>query len=367
MNKIGITVLLVAALAGLITLYPQHVVRLMFSTVIQTNVLVLKYWHNVSTTEQSLESIAFEQILRRFRDFTPPDHHTTRRNMKAFGSLLPIGPSAVDEFNITTNNGSTVIPLYWITSPTYNVNKTIIVYLHGGAYVAGSFTSHSGFVAELGRRADAKVLFIEYRLAPEHTFPAMVDDAITAYKWLIYDQKISAKRIVFAGDSAGGGLVLLTLFALQDEGKGTIPLPAAAVTMSAWTDLSLDRPSYQENAHTDALVSEPLLLKFAALATETELEDRAARKSQKFSPIFSPANKFAKLPPLYMSVGSVEVLLDDTVHFAGKAIQAGADVKLVVAPHMQHVFPYFHPYVPESTVELEQVAQWIKKRGAKKV
>merc|ERR1711879_625252 len=307
--------------------------------------------------------IALEDLLR-FQAANSPDVAAARSNLDSYGRLLPLGPGMVAErVNISRHDG-TVLPAYWITPPGYN-NKTILFYLHGGGFIAGSFTSHGGSVAELARRAGAKGLFVEYRLAPEHPFPAPVEDAITAYKWLVYDQKVAANRTVFVGDSAGGGLVLLALLALQDEDKGTIPAPAAAVTMSAVTDLSADRPSYLKNAESDVLVKEAFITWAASQCTNTRPEDRAARKSHKVSPIFAAADKIAKLPPLYMSVGESEVLHDDTAHFAGKALQAGGDVKLVTAPFMQHVFPYFYHFVPESDRELTHMANWVKKQQQK--
>lgn len=364
MNKfVSLLVTLVAIAVGVFVLYPQETKFALISVAFRANVLIVQYIHNASNAEQSYESIAFENMLR-LRDFSSPDYLVARKNLDSFGLTMPLGPRTVEQIYIKRDDKSD-LPVYWVTPPVHD-NKTIIMYLHGGAYIAGSFVSHAGPVSELARRTEAKVIFVEYRLAPEHHFPAMVDDAITAYEWLIYDQKISANRIVLVGDSAGGGLVLLTVLALQDEDKGTIPAPAAAVTFSAWTDLSCDRPAYEQNQHSDALLNEAFLTFAAALATNTKPEDRAARKSHKFSPIFAPSEKLAKLPPLYMSVGDAEILYDDTAHFAGKANQAGADVKLVVGHHMQHIWAYFFPFVPEGGQELSNVAHWIQEQKRNK-
>jgi len=204
-----------------------------------------------------------------------------------------------------------------------------LLYLHGGAYVIGSAQGYRALAAELARAAGAVGYAIDYRLAPEHVFPAAVEDAVIAYRALL-DRGIDAKRIVIAGDSAGGGLALALLVALRDRGQ---PLPAAALLISPWADLACSGGSIASKAAED-----PSL-------TEAGLRANAAHYlggGDAGHPLASPIHAdLSDLPPILIQVGSAEILLDDAVRIAATAGAAGTRVRLDIWPHMVHVWHAF--------------------------
>jgi len=280
--------------------------------------------------------------------------------MDSFGSFVPLPSSAkVEEVALRTD-----LKGFWVT-PADNKDNSgpVLLYFHGGAYVSGSATSHLGFAHELAARTPGRVFFLEYSLAPEHPLPAAAEDALLTYKWLINNQKINSKRIAILGDSAGGGLTLLTLVALQTEDNGRIPLPGAAVTFSAWTDLYStpdNRPCYQKNQKKDAMLQPNFLNDLALTATGTKKEEFEKRKSPKVSPIYATLDG-ARFPPLLMQVGGGEVLRDDTVHFVGKAKQAQIDVTLEEVAHMQHIYAFFFQFFEEANHALDSAVHFIVK------
>ena len=229
----------------------------------------------------------------------------------------------------------------WIAAP--NANLDVMLYLHGGAYALGSISTYREFVARLARAARMRGLAINYRLAPEHPFPAAVEDAITAYDWLLAEG-VEPSRIIVAGDSAGGGLALAVQVALRDAGK---PLPAGVVCISPWTDLTLSGASIQSKAAVDPVLDAGSLERYAKLY---------ARGHDRSAPLISPLfADLSGLPPLLIQVGGDEILLDDAVRCAGRARQAGVEVRLEVWDEMFHVFPLV-PFLPETKKAVEYVA-----------
>lgn len=206
---------------------------------------------------------------------------------------------------------------------------TALLYLHGGAYVVGSAQGYRGLAAELGRAAGMKVHAIDYRLAPEHPCPAAVEDAMAAYAALL-DQGIAPGRIVIAGDSAGGGLTLATLVKLRDEGR---PLPAAGLLLSPWADLACEGTSIEGKAAED-----PSLTGAALRITAGHYLNGADPRTPLASPIHAD---LTGLPPLFIQVGSAEILLDDAVRVAQFAGAAGVSVRLDIWPNMVHVWHAF--------------------------
>jgi acetyl esterase/lipase len=204
-----------------------------------------------------------------------------------------------------------------------------LLYLHGGAYVAGSAKGYRGLAGELARAAGATAYAVEYRLAPEHPFPAAVEDAVAAYHALL-DRGFAPDAIVFAGDSAGGGLVVATLVALRDAGTA---LPAAAVLISPWADLGCDGGSYVSKA-----VEDPALTQQGLRAAAAHYLGDADPRQALASPIYADLRG---LPPLLVQVGSAEVLLDDAIALAGAAGAAGVAVRLEIWPGMVHVWHAF--------------------------
>lgn len=238
----------------------------------------------------------------------------------------------------------------WVRPAEVVVPDACVLYLHGGGYVIGSCNTHRPLASHLANRTGLPVLLVDYRLAPEHPYPAALDDALSTYEWLL-THGFDSDRIVIAGDSAGGGLTLATLVALRDRGR---PLPALGVPMSPWTDLTLSGESMTSIGDRDPMVTRPGLQRMADWYTVDA--DPAAPL---VSPLFADASG---LPPLLIQVGEVEVLRDDAVAFAARATAAGVDVTLEVWPEMIHVWQVFGPDVPESEAAVARIAEFVGAR-----
>lgn len=241
------------------------------------------------------------------------------------------------------------IPAEWISAPEAK-DDNIILYLHGGGYISGSINSHRELMSRISRTSKARVLIIDYRLAPEYPFPAAVEDAYSVYRWLIEDQKIAPNNLIIAGDSAGGGLTLATLINLRDKG---IALPAAAVGLSPWTDLGLTSESYKTKVRIDPMVTvDGLMFDSQLYLGETDYTNPLA------SPLYGDLKG---LPPLLILVGTAEILLDDSVEFAKKAKEAGVEVILDIWDDMPHVFAAFAAFAPEGQQAIEKIGEFMKK------
>ena len=235
-----------------------------------------------------------------------------------------------------------------LTPPS--VKAAAILYLHGGGYCIGSPRSHRHLAAAIGITADAVVILPDYRLAPEHPFPAAVEDAVAVYRAMLADG-ISPGRILIAGDSAGGGLTVATLTALRDAG---VSLPAAGVCLSPWTDLTCSGKSYATRAAADPIVKH---------ASITEMATAYLAGRDPTTPLASPL--FADLrglPPLLIQVGDAEVLLDDAVMLAERAKAAGVDATLEVSDEMVHVWPWFLTMLDEAPAAVDQIAKFVHSR-----
>lgn len=227
-----------------------------------------------------------------------------------------------------------------------DTTRGVILYLHGGAYTLGSVAVHRELIARLVCSTQRKALAINYRLAPENPFPAALDDALSAYDWLL-EQGVSPANIVIAGDSAGGGLALSTLVVLRDGG---MPLPSAAVCFSPWLDLTLSGISVRTKASVDPILNSAILERFA----------RAYAKDQQLShPLISPL--FADLhglPPILVQVGSDEILLDDSIRLAKNFREVGGNAILQTWDGLFHVFQMFS-FLPEASSSFEKVALFL--------
>lgn len=226
-------------------------------------------------------------------------------------------------------------------------DEKVILYLHGGGYVTGSADSHRHMCASLAQSASVKVLLLEYRLAPEHAFPAAVEDTTSAYRWLL-NQGHEAENIFIAGDSAGGGLSLAAVQVLRDEGD---PLPGGVSCFSPWTDLSMSYDSHRLNARVEAVLHPDNLRLWAfCYAGEEDLQH----------PLISPAfADFEQFPPLLIQVGGEEVLLDDALQVAEKAKAVGVEVKLSVYEQMWHVWHATGSFLPESRAAFEEIGEFV--------
>ena len=238
-----------------------------------------------------------------------------------------------------------VVPGFWFTPKSAREDRAVL-YLHGGGYVMGSVATHRSLVGRIAQAAGVRCLALDYRLAPEHPFPAAVDDACAAYRWLLA-QGIPASGLVIAGDSAGGGLTLGSLVALRDAGD---PFPAAAVCLSPLTDLELTGAS----AHAD--IDDPMVDRDGTrLMAEAYLQGANAR-DPRASPLHAD---FTGFPPLLIEVGTREILLDDARRVAQRAREAGVEVTLEEGEALTHVWQ-MHPHLPESVASLERIARFIR-------
>jgi epsilon-lactone hydrolase len=213
----------------------------------------------------------------------------------------------------------------WFTPP--QADDTAVLYLHGGGLVIGSSKSHGDLGARIALASAARTFVADYRLAPESTFPAQLEDAAAMFRALI-DGGTDPNRIVIAGDSAGGGLALATTLNLRDQGG---PLPAAIVTLSAWTDMTTGGESIEARSHLDPIVTGDVSRQMA----DTCVPNPEDRTDPLASPVFG---NFDGFPPMLMQVGTSEVLYDDTIRVAEAARKAGVDVELHEAEGMVHVY-----------------------------
>ena len=235
--------------------------------------------------------------------------------------------------------------------------RHVVLYFHGGVYVMSDAFLAAGLASQVGRRTDARVISVDYRLAPEYPYPAAVDDALAAYKALL-QTGTAPSDIVIAGESAGGGLVLATLVNARDQG---LPLPAAAFVMSPYVDLTLAGTSMKTRREVDPLLSQELLQ--ARVSDYTAGQDAALPL---ISPIFAD---LSGLPPLIIQAGSHEVLLDDAVRLAGQAATADVEVTLEITPKVPHVFQAYFPMLDEAVGALDRAGQLLLARltGAERV
>jgi epsilon-lactone hydrolase len=235
----------------------------------------------------------------------------------------------------------------WI-SPANAPKDKAILYFHGGGFRIGSIASHRDLIAQIAVVSGCRVLAINYRLAPEHRFPAALDDALAAYDWLLR-RGLKPADIAFAGDSAGGNLALAAMLALRQR---RLPLPAAAVLMSPWTDLAATGASYVSRAEADPIHQRPMILALA--------KNYLGGQGDPCDPLVSPLYADLEgLPPLLVQVGDRETVLDDSIMLAGKARAAGVEVDLQVWDGMIHVFQMFGAELPEAHQAIAEIASFL--------
>jgi acetyl esterase/lipase len=239
----------------------------------------------------------------------------------------------------------------WVAAPGVGAQRAVL-YLHGGGYAIGSIETHRRLAYDLSAASGARVLLIDYRLAPEHPFPAAVEDAAAAWSWLL-QQGFAANRLAIAGDSAGGGLTIATLVDLRDRKLG---LPACAVAISPWVDLEGAGDSITARAAQDPMVQKEGLLWMAGMY----LGDRDAK-----TPLAAPLHgELAGLPPILVQAGTAETLLDDATRIAEKLHAAGVEVRLAIWPNMLHVFPFFAPVLSEGRDGCLEIGSFIRGKMA---
>jgi len=225
--------------------------------------------------------------------------------------------------------------------------RHVVLYFHGGVYVIGDAFLAADLASQVGRRTQAKVISVDYRLAPEHPYPAAVDDALAAYEALLRNG-IAPSDIAFAGESAGGGLAIATLVNARDHG---LPMPAAAFVMSPYVDLTLAGASIETKRDVDPLFTRELLQD--RVGDYTAGQDAALGL---ISPIFAD---LSGLPPLIIQAGTHELLLDDAVRLAQQAATADVEVTLDITPGVPHVFQAYYPILDEAAAALDRAGQFL--------
>ncbi|MBG9475797.1 hypothetical protein ABE64_26285 [Bacillus megaterium] len=261
-------------------------------------------------------------------DFTIPVEELRVQAEKMYGKLPVADDVATEKVDINGMEGE------WQIVPESKDDR-VLLYLHGGGFLFGSIASHRGETSELGRAAKARTLAINYRLAPEHSFPAPIEDALKAYTWLL-DQGYDAKNIIIAGESAGGSMTAGLLMSIRDT---KLPLPAGGVMISPWIDLAQTGETYITKEGIDPMNS-TAGVKYLA---ETYLNDTSPE-----TPLASPIyGDLRGLPPIYVMVGEVEVMLSEALTFVNNAALAGIDIRFRSFPGMVHNWPAFHSFLEE--------------------
>lgn len=266
----------------------------------------------------------------------PALRERVEKSIGMFGKL----PAGIEVSPVTIDG----LSAEWIR-PSRMPDDRAILYFHGGGYVMGSCRAYRAIVAKFVAGSGIGALVFDYRLAPEHPFPAALDDALAAYNWLL-SQGLPPARIAFVGDSAGGGLCLATLLAIRDRG---IALPAAAVALSPWTDLKCTGASYNRK--------DPL----APAGSWMVFGKSYAGKNDPALPLISPLyGDLTGLPPLLIYAGEDESMLDDATRFAEKARNAGVHTRLQVGEGMVHCYPILSPLFPEASEAMEDICAFLR-------
>ena len=291
----------------------------------------------------SQESLLVRQYLQMSKANQSPEANieTARQGLEALSALTPVAQDiTVEKVEIEG------IAAEWVTAPNA-VEDRVFLYLHGGAYIMGSCNTHRYLASKLSRSTAARVLVPEYRLAPEHPFPAAIEDAVSVYRWLL-NSGVSSKNIVIGGDSAGGGLTLATLLSLKDAGD---PLPALAVLLSPWTDMEGTGESMVTRAEVDPWLS-PDATRLTPALYIRDLDPRHPL----VSPIYAD---LTGLPSLLVHVGNDEILLSDAARLVDRARTAGVEVSFKVWDDMWHVFQTFA--IPEGQQAIDEIGEFVTK------
>ena len=237
----------------------------------------------------------------------------------------------------------------WALPIDADANK-VILYTHGGGFAVGSAASHRKLAGHLAKALGTTAVVIDYRRAPEHPFPAQIEDATAVYRALL-DEGYAPENIVTAGDSAGGNLAISTVLKLREDGT---ELPGAVVALSPWLDMEHSGDTLVSNAATDGLVSREILEGMSAMF----LGQTGKPDDPLTNPLYADYTGF---PRLYVTAGSVETLLDNSTRLADRATAAGVDVTLSVVDGMQHVFPFLAGRAAEADTEIERIGAWYRR------
>ncbi|HZZ53632.1 MAG TPA: alpha/beta hydrolase [Trebonia sp.] len=298
-----------------------------------------------------MPSQAMQDLIGAFRDRqkasasqAPPTLEQRRAAFAPAGRPYPVP----DDVLVSEVNAGGV-PAHWLAAPGADAGR-VLLFLHGGGFQMGSLRSDGELAARLARASGMRVLFPEYRLAPEHPFPAAIDDVRTAWRWLRTDQDLTARSMAVAGDSAGGGLTIALLVAIRDAGEA---LPAAAALMTPTVDLTYSGASMTERAGQDPISTPALLRQFAA-----DYLAGADPKTPLASPLFA---SLAGLPPLLVQAGTADLLFSDSERLAAAAAQAGVDVTLQIGQGLPHVYQTMVS-TPEAAEATDRIGKFLRAR-----
>ncbi|HEY2482373.1 MAG TPA: alpha/beta hydrolase [Caulobacteraceae bacterium] len=302
----------------------------------------------IETHEDPMPSPEHEHIVETLSPRVRPAHLTFEERQSGFAeAAATLFPKLAKDVRYAPVDAGGVAA-EWVSVPESDDGR-VVFYLHGGGYTQGSPATHRELVSRVARHAQARALCIDYRLAPAHPFPAAVEDALTAYGWLL-GSGVSPSSIALAGDSAGGGLAVAMLLALRDQGR---PLPACAACLSPWFDL--EGAGSSALADDDPIVQRQHLLEVAGVYLAS-----ADPRHPHASPMYG---QFAGLPPMLLQVGTRDLLLDDSRRLESVAMVAGVEVDLEVWPGLIHVWHVWGDAVPEARAALESVGRFIRKHA----
>jgi acetyl esterase/lipase len=294
----------------------------------------------------SKESKAVKELWSRWTEEARANPDATLEEVRArishWGDITT-EPGGVDYLEIAVAG----LPALWAV-PKGSAEDRVILCLHGGGFITGSIYTHRKLFAHLAKAVGARALLAEYRLTPEHSHPAPLEDTTTAYRWLL-DQGIEAGHMAIAGDSSGGGLTLTTTLRARELG---LPTPAALLLISPWVDMAVSSDTYESNRETEAFFYQEVVQELARLfLAGTDPKDPWV------SPLYAD---LAGLAPTSIQVGGDETLLGESLRLAEKMREAGVDVQLEVFPDQQHTFQMAAGYAPESDDAIQKLAVWVR-------
>jgi acetyl esterase/lipase len=289
----------------------------------------------------SLRARFWKMLMRRtFSKQMSIDEYRSLTDQNArFSNRIPKGVK-VDHFEAEGISGA------WISLSNADANK-VIIHFHGGGYVTGGIDSHLMMCIPMAQALRMKILLFDYRLAPEHPFPAALKDGLKMYHWLL-EQGYQPSDIILSGDSAGSGLALATTLSLRDTNE---PLPSAVVCISPWIDLVHAGESHATNSKADVVLTTDVLTEWASAYT-----DESNLRNPLVSPLYA---NFHGFPPLFIQADSSEILLDDAKRLADKARADGVDVTLKIWDGMWHVWHALGGLIPESKKAFEEIGQFL--------
>lgn len=292
----------------------------------------------------SVASAENTQLIKKLRETKAVAGETVEENRRLFdaGAAAFIVPENISRETVDADG----VPCEWFR--VANAAKGAVLYLHGGGFVIGSTISHAPLIARIVEASGYHVLGVNFRLAPEHPFPAPLNDCVRSYSYLL-GRGFAPQNIAIVGDSAGGALVISTLLSIRDQG---LPLPACGVTLSAWADLTLTADSLQRNAERDPVVTKDILQFMTALY---------AAGQDPSNPLISPAlADLSGLPPLLLQAGDRDVCEDDSRKLADNARAAGVDVQFEFWPEMIHCWHTYYDVLPEARDAVSKVGSYLR-------